>query len=310
MKRCSVLFSFLSPRVHPRWRLFLLLVCLLIPAAGDSFLTEGGAVCSLPAEFGEVVYTCNEASPKQLYIVGIRHADTLTGGPPGTRGVEAEVYEIGKWLVENRGVGLVLPEGFLEESLRRPKDSRPPESSSADGGPVHAESLLRRDLHVLLRQVEDERLYQEVHSGIQRLSTCNDGLEERFIIRCELDYHQQRRAGSMLQRVPDILEEEFQGGRIRERKALLTIGLSHLSRMIDHFSGGRVYIPPPLFTSVKYEGVTEELQLTRHDFGVTVIVPRSLARDPEIIKKTGMGEKLEKARMKRARGLPPRPAVG
>jgi hypothetical protein len=264
----------------------------------------------VPAELGEIVYSRNEASPKQLYIIGISHKDTLTGGPPGTGGVEAEIYGIGKWLVENRGVGLVLPEGYLGESSGSTRDSRPAEISSTDGGPVHAESLLRRDFPVLLRQVEDERLYQKVYSGIQQLSSCNGGLEERFTIRCELDYHQQRRVGAMLQRVPGILEEEFQGGRVRKRKALLTIGLSHVSRMIDHFSAGRVYIPPPLFTPVKYDGVTEELQLTRQDFGITVIVPRSLARDPEIIKKTGMEEKLEKARMKRARGVPPRPVVG
>ena len=290
MRRCHNPFSFLPPWVHPRRWFFLLAGCMLIilPTSGEPGLKD----VQMPFELGEIVYSSNEASPRQLYIIGISHRDTLTGGSPQTPGVEAEIYGIGEWLAKHRGVRLILPEGFFSDEAGYP--SADPVISGVTtvrkDGFVPAEKLLKRDFDLLLRQVEDGKLYRNVYQGIQQLSACKDSLEERYLIRCDLDYHQQRRVGAMLQRIPGILEQEYRLGSIREKKGLFTIGLSHLSAMIGHFSKGRIVIPAPLFTSIKVHPVKEELNLTREGYGITVIVPRTLARDQALLEKTGLKE--------------------
>ena len=58
--------------------------------------------------------------------------------------------------------------------------------------------------------------------------------EENLLIRSELDYHQKRRVATMLQKIPGIINEEFLEGRIDNKKALFTIGLSHISDIIRY----------------------------------------------------------------------------
>ena len=92
---------------------FLIPLFLLILSAGNSQSAESES-CALPDDYGKVVCRYNGESPNQLYVIIIAHRDSLTRSNGGcTLRVQAEVYKIGEWLIQNQGVELLLPEGFL-----------------------------------------------------------------------------------------------------------------------------------------------------------------------------------------------------
>ena len=68
----------------------------------------------IPVEYGEVIYQYHEKKPNQLFIIGMSHRDSLTrANGRNTSRVQAEVYKIGEWLIQNRGLELLLPEGYF-----------------------------------------------------------------------------------------------------------------------------------------------------------------------------------------------------
>jgi hypothetical protein len=259
----------------------------------------------LPETYGQVLYRHNEASPKQLYIIGISHQDTLTGAnSPYTPRVEAEIYRIGAWLAREKGMELLLPEGFfagakgtiLKNAGRVVSRSSHTEELrdlermfAADKKSLNPEALLSEDLNLPLRQVEEQELYQTVHRGIRDLSDSTN-LQQHFLIRSELDYHQDKRVGAMLQRIPEIIENARHQGLIRNQNGLFTIGLSHIPSILRFLQQGKVAISCPLFTSSKanFEECSEELNLVKEGFGVTVILPRTLADDQRLLKRNGI----------------------
>src|SRR5512139_3598389 len=74
-------------------------------------------VSDLPPDYGKVIYRFNEASPNQLYIIGMSHQDALTGSKrSNTVKVQTEVYRLGDWLIHQAGLELLLPEGYMEKN--------------------------------------------------------------------------------------------------------------------------------------------------------------------------------------------------
>ncbi len=258
----------------------------------------------MPVTYGQVLYSQNEESRKQLYIIGISHKDTLTGAHgPFTPRVEAEVYRLGAWLAREKGVELLLPEGFFsrrKDALpvsRLPAGDSPGPETDVNGleqlfsrggeGVVNAEKLLSAHFGLPIGQVEEEDLYRTVRDGITRLSACTS-LQQHFLIRSELDYHQDKRVGAMLQRIPEIVGKALHQGQIKEQKALFTIGLSHIPSILRFLREEKVAISCPLFTSsspAEFEACSDALNLARQGFGVTILVPRVLADDPRLMRR-------------------------
>ncbi len=85
----------------------------------------------------------------------------------------------------------------------------------------------------------------------------------------------------MLQKIPEIVDEEFRDGHIDNRKALFTIGLSHIPNIMKYLKQKKIVIRSPLFTPVKHGDYVDELNLANEDFGMTVILPRTLVDDHE-----------------------------
>jgi hypothetical protein len=259
--------------------------------------------CLLPGDYGEVVWQYNESSPNQLYIIGISHRDALTrSNGDQTPRIQAEVYKIGEWLIQNQGVELLLPEGFLVEGHKRTTEKKVRGGSlptapgagnmeyleqrfSDDRSFVNAEMLLKENFPLLLRQVEDRDLYQTVYEDIRLLAGSKGNREENLLIRSELDYHQKRRVATMLQKIPGIINEEFLEGHIDNKKALFTIGLSHISDIIRYLEQGKITLRSPLSTPVKHKDHTEALSLAKADFGISVILPRTLVNDRETMER-------------------------
>jgi len=259
----------------------------------------------LPAAYGEILYSANEQSPRHLYIVGISHSDTLTGAKsPYTPRVEAEIYRIGAWLARNKGVEILLPEGFFAAKPKvLPRSDKPPRTDlelcpteedmklleqelSVNSRSINAEMLLSENYHLELRQIEDRELYRTVNQGIRKLAECTD-LQQHFLLRSELDYHQNRRVGAMLQKIPQVVDNVFESGNVKKERALFTIGLSHIPSILRFVREKKLAISCPPFTPdrSKYEPCSDELELTKEDFGVTIILPRALADDSRLMKR-------------------------
>jgi hypothetical protein len=304
--------------------LFAWLLCLLTPSLSvaeskSAPLKEDETIQAspkIPKEYGEVIYQINGEGSKQIYIIGIEHRNTITCyNGTNTVKVQAQAYRIGEWLVRNEGLSLLLPEGFFtrkteeealqvspEEKNKRKKpellDSANLEERLADNRTnVTAEILLKRNYGLRIRQVEDKFLYDVVHDAICKLSADEATPACNFLpLESRLQYLQEMRAASMLQKIPVVVDEEFQHGNIRNERALFTIGLSHLSQIIRYFNDKKIEIHHPLSAPSEEKDYVADLNLLKGKFGVTVIVPQKLADDDRVLKLCGVQKLIEQCR--------------
>jgi len=233
--------------------------------------------------------------------------------------VQTEVYQIGDWLVHHEGLQLLLPEGFFESKSSQPSINKiTVEPKSPCAGPpdmkeiekrladdktfVNAEMLLKEDHKLKLRQVEDEKAYDSARTGIVNLAS-NRGFCDLSTVKSELDYLQELRTVAMLQRIPEVVDEEFRQGDIGMPKAMFTIGLSHIRQIVQGLVEGkiRVAMPPVLLAAAKKNGDNDpvsdtELNLCKENFGVTVILPRTLADNQKVLTLMGLDKIVTRAR--------------
>ena len=260
---------------------------------------------ALPPERGEVVFSSNERSPNQIYIIGISHRDTLTrSNGSNTLKSQIEVYRIGEWLIQKAGLELLLPEGFFSKDASDEKKDLIKTAESNDGTGVwfdtktieeklgsdnayiNAEMLLMESHRIESQQVEDRDLYNAAREKIKLLEQYRDDTYESLFIKSGLDYLQERRSAAMLQKIPEVIESEYRTGRIKNKKAILTIGMSHISGIIKYLKQNRIEIYSPAFTA--YDDYVSPVKLLEHDFGVTIIIPRTLADNQELLMLTSL----------------------
>jgi hypothetical protein len=149
---------------------------------------------------------------------------------------------------------------------------------------VNAEMLLN-EYHLLrLRQVENEGLYDAVRDGLLKLVNCREGPSHYSIMKSDLDYLQERRVAAMLQKIPEIIEAEFRQGYIKSRRAIFTVGMSHLHNIIRYQNEKRIKIYAPRTASNGREDYLAELNLVKGNFGISIILPKSLVTDQKILK--------------------------
>ena len=253
-------------------------------------------------EYGEVIYRFNEESPNQIFIIGISHRDSLTCmNGENTSRVQAEVYKIGDWLVHHQGLELLLPEGFFAsnpgkigkekgKALERKSecteriDLKVLEERLSDNKTyVNAEMLLKESHPLRLRQVEDKGLYDAVRNGLLKLVNCGEDDSRYSALKTELDYLQEKRTAAMLQKIPEIVEAEFRQGNIKSRKTIFTIGTSHLHKIIRYINETRIKIDAPLLASNGSKDYIAELSLLKENFGVSIIIPKTLAKDQKTL---------------------------
>jgi hypothetical protein len=265
-----------------------------------NLVTDPSTVLS---QYGEIIYQYNEKSPQQLFVIAMSHRDSLTrrNGSQTSR-IQAEIYKIGEWLIHNRELELLLPEGYfagrrgkienenLNVALEKKSDCPAPvdmdtlEKILSDNRTfVNAEMLLRDNYPSLkIRQVEDRALYETARKRITELIDQKNSCDY-LLLRSELDYLQERRTAAILQRIPEIVNEEFQQGHIKGRVAILTIGMSHAHKIIRYLNDHKITVYSPLDKSNKGEDYTAELNLEKEKFGVTVILPKTLVDNQRIL---------------------------
>lgn len=285
--------------------IILFFAVLLIPGFNLNAGTDHGAadIPAIPFEHGEVVFSCNERSPNQIYIIGMSHRDTFTGANgSNTVRSQIEVYRIGEWLIQNRGLELLLPEGFFLKEASDEKGNLIKTAASDNGKRVsfdiktleeklendnsyiNAEMLLMESHSIESQQVEDIDLYNAVREKISLLEKFGNDTYESLFIKSGLDYLQERRTAAMLQKIPEVIEGEYREGRIKNKKAIFTIGMSHISEIIKYLKQNKIEIYSPAFTP--YDDYLSGVNLLENDFGVTIIIPRILADNRELLKLT------------------------
>jgi hypothetical protein len=266
------------------------------------------SILKIPAEYGEIIYRFNEKNPNQIFVIGIGHRDALTClNGDNTSRVQAEIYKIGDWLIHNQGVELVLPEGFFKSSSAKiqKKNINTPERGSScvpidmaalekrlsdNKIYVNAEMLLKENHSLRLQQIEDKGLYEAVRNQLLKLATCREDSADYSRLKSELGYLQEKRTAAMLQKIPQIVNDEFRQGNIKTRKTIFTIGMFHLHEIITYLTEKRIKTHALLSALNGNEGDRVELNLQKENFGVSVIIPRTLASDPKILEINGLDE--------------------
>ena len=284
-----------------RGGIFLLLLIFL----GGSFSPAEAGSAACPPEYGKILYECNPAQEKQLFIIGMGHRDALTGANGRrTAKIQAEVYKLGEWLIRQEGVELVLPEGFFKApGAQKTSSPAPPDSEKKKPSEsidlktleakladkrafLNAEILLKRDYPIVLQQVEDKKCYEEVGVLIGKLSSGGCSPDEYARTQAELDFLQDKRTAVMLQNIPEITAREYAEGRIKTQKAIFTIGLSHIPPILKYLSEGGIRLSS---RQAEKFGL-QELNLQRENFRVSILIPKTLAEDPSFLKFNRLGK--------------------
>lgn len=240
-------------------------------AVQEPFATE------LPAEYGQIIYQSKPLSAQRIYIIGQSHRSSLTGkSGPKTIQSQAEIYRIGEWLIEQKNVELLLPEGFFKRS----SSAHAPQRNSAAtarfslattalkeqlGNPkqfVNADLLLSSNYNLCLSQIEDERLYRDIGQVLAKLQR-----NHNFATLCDLNRLQEQRTLKILQNIPRAVENAFHAGQISSRQAIFTIGLAHIKDII-----ATLQTPADAAQPDQLESASSWAE----DYGVTIIIPRAL----------------------------------
>ncbi len=291
----------MNPRSAPECILLKVLLALsLLVAIVSSAFCLGSAPQSasdqgLPNEYGRVIYQKNQDATNQIFIIGQSHRSGVNG-ENGQHTVQAqmEIYRIGEWLIRQKKVELLLPEGFFQKGVvqtyaqGRPYanyapatlDSESLRSQLQDTSRfVSADTLLSAQYPIRLGQVEDEELYQTVSHLMRKIGNRNEDLNRAFFE--ELNDYQRKRTTIMLQNIPFAVESEFQRGDIENKHAIFTIGIAHIADILEFFhaktrkiAGNDGLLSSPAF------------DLLEEGYGVTVILPKSLAEDGKVLRLT------------------------
>jgi hypothetical protein len=266
----------------------------------------------VPENIGEVIYRVNTEQANQIYIVAQSHRSSFVGRSNViTEQVQAEIFRIGEWLIRNRDVELLLPEGYF----RGPsvKDVSPAEpllveaelssriqtlddqtliSTLADSSRfVNAGMLLHTYMGIKLQQVEDKELYLRAKNLLGQLMQLPESDDD--LILNTLDYQQKKRSAVILKNIPQILEEEYNNRSISNKNVMLAIGLVHVDEMIDFITNSKIEINALAFSdeNCDCDRYVESLNYLTEHFGITVILPRSLANQQDILRMAGVWRK-------------------
>ena len=260
----------------------------------------------MPSEYGKVIYRIHPQSPKQLYIIGINHKDPNSGENNDTTvQTQIEIFRIGEWLKKNKSLNLLLPEGYFckKKSLTKHKQTAIPSLDTFN--PVHLDKLLIQkklstaeyvNAEMLLMeyhnfhasQVETRTTYDAVRNSLFKLhntSTLESSTADNL---AELFYLQEVRTAQILQNIPDVIEGEFQNGTIGNHSALFTIGLSHIKDIFRYIQNDVIHIVSPTGSDLHPDILASNLNLLKTGYGITIILPRTLADDHKLLRLTSI----------------------
>ncbi len=288
-----------------------LIICTLLVLSNSGSLVaspeysyDPAGNLDMPTEYGDAIFCINPHSPKQLYIIGISHRDPNSGANNSTTvRTQMEIFRIGEWLKKNRRLDLLLPEGYFVagKSISSPAPSALHASNqlhpvldnaylqkslAADSPVVNAEKLLMQHYNLQACQVEDKIIYNAVRSSLGKLKTAGDGSDGIAGNIAELIYLQEVRTAQLLQNIPAVIENEVLCGTVGNCSALFTIGLNHIKDIFRYIENEKISIESP--SGIQSDNLTSNLNLLQRGYGITIIIPRTLADDHNLLQKTNI----------------------
>lgn len=291
----------MNPRCAPTCILLKILIALifLVISVNAAFCLDTASYSTidqgLPNEYGRIVYQNNQDATNQIFIIGQSHRSGMNG-KNGQHTVQAqmEIYRIGEWLIRQKKVEILLPEGFFQTGIiQNDAQTRPHSNYAAETLDsehlrslledtrefVSADTLLSSQYPIRLGQVEDEELYHTVSQLMRKLGNRNEDMNHAFLE--ELNDHQRKRTAVMLRNIPFAVENVFQRGDIQNKHAIFTIGVAHIADILDFFHAKTWKIAgnDDLLSSPAFD-------LLKEGYGVTVILPKSLAEDDKVLRLT------------------------
>ncbi len=276
--------------------IFLIISTFSIPEIrSDRACLKNKEKLNLPKQYGRVIYNKQGEPNKEVYIIFQAHRSVTTGeNNQLTIKVQSDIYRIEEWLVRNKKVQLLLPEGyFKKETHKKGEKSKVKSGCSTDqkisiqpiddltlerelsdtAAFMNADKLLYRSSSVRIQQIEDKNLYYKVHGYLTKLKDLPQCSKERKYSR--LVYLQDRRTAHLLQKLPQIIEKEFQKGVIGSRKAIFTIGMAHAPQILRFVN--KNYIAKPLVKSSNPKKM-HKLNLIEKGYQVIMIMPKTLIK--------------------------------
>ncbi|RJX34075.1 MAG: hypothetical protein C4531_04550 [Desulfurivibrio sp.] len=297
----------LLPAIPPLLTAAALFTCLLgaftnfpAAAAGRPAAAEHP---QLPSAYGEIIYRINEESAGQVYIIGISHRDAASrSNNDDTVRTQAEIFRIGEWLNSNRQLELLLPEGYFRSDGEAAGQPHPVRGGSSLSGFrlnnellfarladesrfVNAEILLMEQFGMHASQVEDRGTYQAVCKSLNELSCERLPTVDKL---AELQYLQEIRTARLLQKIPAAIASERAQGTIRNRSAMLTIGLNHIQDIIRYIQENTIRVAVPRSDGNGMANYQAKPELLRQGYGITIIIPRTLADDRPLLRLTNL----------------------
>lgn len=265
--------------------------------SGSAFQAEAKVTSddeiNLPEQLGEIVYQTQPATVSKIYIIANGHRSAINGANTDkTLQAQVETFRIGEWLIKQKQVELLLPEGFLggmgsTKSIDTKKhlfDGETLFNSLADTSHfVNAELLLHENYGIGLEQIEDRKLYHDIRDRLS--SSLEPGAQFSFTLNREIAYLQKLRTARILQSAPLVISTAYQQGRIAAPNAMLTIGLSHLEDIISFLESGVINLAGLHTAGVSFPPENTVLELLKSRVGVIVIVPRTLFNNGFEVKK-------------------------
>lgn len=284
---------------------FLFVITASLQTGATSIVQEETVLTDqeIPVEYGEVIYRINESSPRQIYVVGISHRNPDSGrNNVTTVQTQAEIFRIGEWLNRNRGLELLLPEGYFEKK-KQPVSTLP--GMVAHTGPseqpqlnnillyekladesrfINAEMLLMEYFDMYATQIEDQDIYNAVRRTLDKIGNSTIGslpARERL---AELHFLQELRTAVLLQNIPTVVDQQLNHGVITNGCALFTIGLNHIQDIIRYFEADGIMIEPSRHAALNMQDkYIADLNLLKQGYGITIILPRNLADDKGLL---------------------------
>jgi hypothetical protein len=261
-----------------------------------------GVELPFPAKLAKILYQQNPDSEQQIYIVAQSHRSAITGiNGSDTERVQAEIYRIGEWLIENRGVAVLLPEGYFRDqaipsstaSFNRQKNINDRGSTPSDTAllgrllstdhHVNANMLLHADFDVALRQIEDRDLYTSVCRLLRELTDETVADHDLPDLAAALSYQQKKRSAVLLGNIPAVLSEGIEREKFCSKNALFTVGLTHIKEIIQYLLNGQARINPVPGVSDTFSGYYCDLNALKNNYGITILLPRTLADNKDLI---------------------------
>ncbi len=261
----------------------------------------------MPSAYGKVIYRINAQSPKQLYIIGINHKDPDSGANNNaTVQTQMEIFRIGEWLKKNVSLNLLLPEGYFSDKKAVAAHKSVGFQALDTFNPVHLDNLLIQgkltadkpyvNAEMLLieyhryhaSQVEDKGNYDAVRNSLCKLSASGTQPSGAAGNLAELVYLQEVRTAQILQNIPEVIEREFLSGCIENRSALFTIGLNHIKDIFRYIQEDGIHITSPTGSVDLPDFLRSSLNVLNEGYGITIIIPRTLANDHKLLQMTNI----------------------